>query len=164
MQSPKIQIVPFESDHRESVLALSLRAWRPVFAAMRDEMPGYVYEAFYPHGWEARQRRDIDAVCRDEETDVRVALSEGEVAGFVGLRAHPEDSMGVVYVIAVDPEHQHRDVGAALLDFSLSWMRERDCAIGMVETGADSGHAPSRAAYERAGFARFPVARYFREL
>jgi hypothetical protein len=33
-----------------------------------------------------------------------------------------------------------------------------------VETGDDPGHAPARAAYERTGFERWPVARYFREL
>jgi RimJ/RimL family protein N-acetyltransferase len=36
--------------------------------------------------------------------------------------------------------------------------------IAMVETGDDPGHAPSRAAYEAAGFERWPVARYFRKL
>ena len=36
--------------------------------------------------------------------------------------------------------------------------------IVMVETGDDPGHASSRATYEKVGFERWPVARYFREL
>lgn len=34
----------------------------------------------------------------------------------------------------------------------------------MVETGGDAEHAPARAAYTSAGFQRWPVARYFRNL
>jgi RimJ/RimL family protein N-acetyltransferase len=37
-------------------------------------------------------------------------------------------------------------------------------AIAMVETGGDPGHAPARAAYEKAGFRVLPLARYFRKL
>lgn len=34
----------------------------------------------------------------------------------------------------------------------------------MVETGDDPGHQPSLSTYESAGYERWPVARYFREL
>jgi RimJ/RimL family protein N-acetyltransferase len=34
----------------------------------------------------------------------------------------------------------------------------------MVETGADPGHAPARAAYEKAGFELMPLARFFKKL
>jgi hypothetical protein len=37
-------------------------------------------------------------------------------------------------------------------------------AVAMVETGGDLGHARARAVYETAGFARLPVARYFKKL
>ena len=50
------------------------------------------------------------------------------------------------------------------MSFAFDWMRKRGLAIAMVETGDDRGHAPARVAYESAGFARYPVARYFRKL
>jgi hypothetical protein len=34
----------------------------------------------------------------------------------------------------------------------------------MVETAGDPGHAPARHTYEKADFALFPVARYFKKL
>jgi hypothetical protein len=34
----------------------------------------------------------------------------------------------------------------------------------MVETGGDPGHAAAQAGYEAAGFERWPVARYFKNL
>jgi hypothetical protein len=36
--------------------------------------------------------------------------------------------------------------------------------VAMVETGGDPGHAPARRAYEKAGFALLPIARYFKNL
>ena len=49
-------IVPYERIHKEAVLDLTLRAWAPVFERMASELPAFVYEAFYPSGWEVRQR------------------------------------------------------------------------------------------------------------
>jgi hypothetical protein len=43
-------------------------------------------------------------------------------------------------------------------------MKEAGMTIAMVETGGDPGHGPARAAYARAGFGLFPVARYFKKL
>jgi len=159
-----LAIVPYDAARREAVLALTLRAWAPVFPMMREDMPAYIYDAFYPQGWQTRQSADIDAVLEDGETDIRLALLGDDLAGFIGLRAHAQDRMGEVYVIAVDPDRQRQGIGAALLDFALDWMRERDLAIAMVETGGDRGHAPARAAYEGAGFTQLPIARFFRKL
>lgn len=45
-----------------------------------------------------------------------VAL-EGECpVGWVCARIHPEDQMGEIYVIAVDPEYQRRGVGQQLME------------------------------------------------
>ena len=139
-------------------------AWEPVFPPMRSEIPDYVYTAFYPDGWKMRQLADITDVCRDDETCVWVAVNDGTVSGFMGLRVHEEDSMGEIYVIAVHPAFQRQGIGAAMMLFAFDWFRERDLAMVMVETGGDEGHAPARAAYEQAGFERYPVARYFRKL
>jgi GNAT superfamily N-acetyltransferase len=164
MQAEPPLICPFERQHLDSLLELTIRAWAPVFPLMEAEIPQYVYDAFYPEGWKARQLADVEAICRDNNTHVWVALMGDRLAGFVGLRVHDEDRMGEIYIIAVDPSFQRRGIGRALLEFSFEWMQSRGLAMVMVETGGDRGHEPSRAAYESAGFERYPVARYFRKL
>jgi GNAT superfamily N-acetyltransferase len=162
MTLDSLRICPFEAKQLDVVVELAVRAWRPVFALMEADMAPFVYNAFYPFGWEIRQRKDVAAICQDENTEVWVALLGDQLAGFVGLRSHAEDSMGEIHILAVDPAFQRRGVGRALLDFAFEWIRRRGLAMAMVETGGDRGHAPSRAAYESAGFERHPVARYFR--
>lgn len=148
----------------DEVLAITERAWEPVFPKMREDIQDYVYDAFYPDGWRTRQRADVTATCLDEETAMWVAESTGTLAGYMGLREHPEDSMGEISIIAVDPRFQRQGVGSALMAFAFEWMRQRKLKIALVETGDDRGHAPARASYERAGFSRYPVARYFKAL
>jgi GNAT superfamily N-acetyltransferase len=159
-----LQIVPFAPEHEAPILALSVEAWAPVFEKLRPAVPAYVYDAFYPRGWRARQTADIGAFLQSEGRQVWVALAEKAVLGWVGIRLHPEDRMGEVYILAVHPDHQRKGLARTLIDHALSEMRRAGMAIAMVETGDDPGHAPARAAYERTGFERWPVARYFREL
>jgi ribosomal protein S18 acetylase RimI-like enzyme len=158
------EIIPFTTDHEGRVLALSLRAWAPVFEKLERSVPSYVFRAFYPEGWRDRQAADIRRFLQAEGRNARVAVEAGAVLGWLGTRLHPEDRMGEIYILAVDPDHQRRGVAHALMAHAMAAMRDAGMAIVMVETGDDPGHAPSRATYERAGFERWPVARYFREL
>ena len=64
----------------------------------------------------------------------------------------------------LDPDYQRRGIAMALTDFAVDRMKEAGIEIAMVETGSDWGHAPARAAYEKAGFRVLPLARYFRKL
>lgn len=157
-------IAPYHDAHRDAVIRLSLRAWAPVFEELAPAVPGHVYRAFYPSGWQARQLADVAAFLSAEAERAWVALDAGVPVGWMGLRLHPEDSMGELHILAVDPARQREGIAAALITHALAHMRSSGMRIAMVETGDDPGHAPSRATYERSGFARWPVARYFREL
>jgi GNAT superfamily N-acetyltransferase len=159
-----VTIKPFAHGYHAQILSLSLRAWTPVFAQMRQEVQPYVYDNFYPQGWDVRQSADIKAFLRDEGERVWVALLDERVVGWVGVRLHGEDKMGEVYILAVDPDEQRKGIATALLDKAHTFMREAGMAMVMVETGDDDGHLASRATYERAGFVRWPVARYFKQL
>ncbi|PPB50369.1 GNAT family N-acetyltransferase [Arthrobacter pityocampae] len=159
-----MQIVPFTEEHREPLLALSLRAWEPVFPLLEPAVPAFVYETFYPEGWRKRQFDDLSATLDTEPQNVDVALIDGLPVGWVCTRLHPEDTMGEVYVLAVDPPHQGKGVGAALMQHSLERARSNGMRMMMVETGDDPGHAPARRVYEGAGFERWPVARYFKDI
>jgi len=157
-------IEPFSDTDTDALIALSLRAWGPVFPEMEKAVPAYVYENFYPNGWDVRQTADIKAMLSDDETEVWVAKENGKLLGYVGLRKHAEDRMGEIYILAVDPDHQRRGLGSALMEYGCSQLRKAELNMVMVETGGDPGHAPSRATYESFGFERWPVARYFKQL
>ncbi len=165
MKTPTdIGIDPYSATHRQAVLDLSLKAWGPVFGKMKADVLPYVYECFYPDGWRARQSADIGNFLDSEGAQVRVATRAGKVVGFVGMRLHPEDRMGEIYVLAVDPDHQRRGIAAALMAFAEQHIRDAGMDMVMIETGGDSGHQPARATYEAAGYDRWPVARYFKKL
>jgi ribosomal protein S18 acetylase RimI-like enzyme len=158
------EIRQFSPENKQQVLAISLRAWAPVFEKLQPAVPPYVYDAFYPEGWRIRQSRDIELFLESNNGLIWVAIASGSVVGWVGARLHPQDNMGEIYILAVDPDHQRRGIAQALMKRAMEQMRAAGMAIVMVETGDDPGHAPSRATYERAGFERWPVARYFLKL
>lgn len=159
-----ILIERFDKAQASQVVELSLRAWAPVFSKMERAVPGYVFNAFYPRGWQARQIAEIEALLADEAEMIWVARDRERIIGWVGIRIHPRDSMGEIYILAVDPARQREGVASQLMETAFAHMRDAGMKMVMVETGGDPGHEPSRATYEKVGFERWPVARYFREL
>lgn len=157
-----MRIRPLTDVDLGSVVALSLRAWAPVFASIERTLSSELYREFYPD-WRQTQRQAVESACAEYKSHTWVADADGDVVGFVALKMHP-DAMGEIYMVAVDPEHQRRGVGRALTDFALAHMREAGLSVAMVETGADPGHAPARRTYEQCGFEPWPSVRYFKKL
>ena len=157
-------VVPYAPNHRAAALDLAIRSWEPVFQRMRESVPRFVYDNFYPDGWRARQAADLAQVLDDEPDDIDVAMFGEVVVGWICTRIHPEDSMGEVHVITVAPEYQRLGVARALMEHAHDRVRRAGMRMIMVETGGDPGHAPARAAYEANGYQRWPVARYFKDL
>ena len=159
-----MQIQPYNAHHREAIVRLSLRAWGPVFASIQSTLNAYVYQTFYPEDWQTSQQAAVESGCAAEDTHVWVAMESDTTAGFVAVKLCPDDCMGEIYMVAVDPAFQGQGIGQALTAFALDWMKQAGMAIAMVETGGDVGHAPARRTYEKAGFELWPVARYFKAL
>jgi GNAT superfamily N-acetyltransferase len=157
-------IEPYDDSKLDAIVRLSVRAWEPVFASLQTALGPAVYHAFYGGDWRAAQRRAVESACSDPGTHVWVASEGSGTAGFVALRLHPEDRMGEIYMIAVDPDFQRRGIAASLIGHSVEWFKNAGMSIVMVETGGDPGHAPARRRYEAAGFKLNPVARYFKSL
>jgi ribosomal protein S18 acetylase RimI-like enzyme len=158
-----MRIQPYEEPMREAIVALSLRAWAPVFQSIESGMDPEVYRALHPD-WRVTQRSAVEAACADEDVPVWIAVDGGRVAGFVALKLYAADRLGEIYMIAVDPDHQRRGIASALSRHSFEWLSAAGMAVVMVETGGDPGHAPARHAYEAMGFRMFPTAKYFRKL
>jgi len=160
---PQISIEPFDPAHLDAIVALSLRAWAPVFVSIEQAMDPEVYRAQHPD-WRVDQKKAVEGVCADETMHVWVALDDDTVAGFVAVHLHAEWKMGEIHMIAVDPDSQQRGIGVALSEFALARMTEAGMTTAMVQTGGDPGHAPARRTYEKTGFRVFPVAQYFKKL
>lgn len=158
------QIIPYTPEYRGAVLDLTLKAWSPVFAKTRHEVPEFVYDAFYPCGWQTRQVADVGALLGRCDVGVWLLVDDQHLLGFLGLQFHPEDRMGEIHIIAVAPEHQGQGFGKRMMGFAEAQIRDAGMSMVMVETVDDSGHASARAAYEGAGYHRWPVARYFKRL
>lgn len=167
-----VRIEPYDADHLDAVIQLSLRAWTPVFESIQNAMDAEVYQAFYPDHWRVSQQKAVEEVCAAEDTHVWVARvfdqpeanNASSTVGFVAVKLHAEDSMGEIYMVAVEPDFQSQGIGTALVEFALAWMKEAGMSIAMVETGGDPGHVPARRTYEKVGFRQLPVARYFKKL
>jgi GNAT superfamily N-acetyltransferase len=160
----EFEITPYSPEFRDPVIELTLEAWKPVFPLTRQHVPGFVYEAFWPQGWEVRQAREVSSLLENGPTEVWLGFQGDALAGFVGILIHPEDQMGEVSIIAVSPAYQGQGVGRALMEFAERQVRAAGMKMVMVETGGDPGHTPARHTYESLGYERWPVARYFKEL
>jgi GNAT superfamily N-acetyltransferase len=74
------------------------------------------------------------------------------------------ESIGEIEMIAVDPAHQRLGIAAALIDRSIDRFRAAGLKLAGIGTGGDPGHAPARAAYEKAGFTPLPLVHYYKPL
>lgn len=124
---------------------------------MKEDVPRFVHDSFYPDGWEKRQYDDLARVLDAEPENVDVAMLDGVPVGGVCTRVHPEDQRGETHILAVDPAHRRHGIGRALKEHPYRRLREAGLRMAMVETGGDRGHAPARATYEAEGFVRWPV-------
>ena len=131
MLSAEPEILPYRAQDKNAVLALSLRAWQPVFAEMRRTVPAFVYHNFYPAGWEKRQLADLGTFLDEEAERVWLAWRGGQPVGWVGIRLHPEDNMGEIYVLAVDPACQRQDIGRHLMTHAFAAIRAAGMAMVM---------------------------------
>lgn len=160
----QMKIETYNPRYLDAVVSLSLRAWTPVFDSIQNAMDSEVYQVFYPDNWRVSQQKAVEDVCAAEDTNVWVAIDADLVVGFIAVKLHLTDSMGEIYMVAVDPNFQGHGIGCNLIQFALDGMKDAGMSIAMVETGGDPGHAPARHTYEKVGFRLWPVARYFKKL
>ena len=158
-----VEIRPLSPADIEPVVRLSLRAWAPAFASMEVQY-GEMYRWLRPDGLAGQDQAVRDVLAADGAHTWVADHAGDQAVGFVSVQLVPDQSLGVIEMIAVDPEHQHCGVGASLTRFAVDWMREAGMHVAMVETGGDAGHAPARRLYESAGFRDISPARYWMSL
>ena len=163
MAGSEIEIRPFRPEDLDLVVELSLRAWAPVFASLRQVLGDEIFLRLHPD-WKQDQSEAVRSSCLSEDITF-VAVADGSPVGFATVSLDTfHEGMGAIDIIAVDPVYQRRGIGSRLTGVAADYMREQGMDIAIVETGGDPGHAPARAAYDAAGFTLLPIARYFRLL
>ena len=153
----------YEPSDEVGVVGLSLRAWEPAFAAI-GEMLGPDLFALLRGGWRAGQAKEARDVLADPAHRVWVAAVEHQPVGFAAARAHGDNGVGEIYMIAVDPGAPGQRVGSALTEIATDWLRRSGMRVAMIETGGDPGHAPARRVYAKAGYTALPAVRFFKAL
>ena len=154
---------PFRSDDLPALVALSLRAWEPVYASLRQVLGDRLFLGQHPD-WRADQEQAVRDTCTGGRWRVDVAERDGALAGFVAYGDSPYPGLATVEMLAVDPRHQRQGLGLLLTEHAFARLRASGATQVYVETGGDPGHAPARRTYERTGATLLPVARYFKEL
>jgi GNAT superfamily N-acetyltransferase len=157
-----VEIRELQQGDLDAIIKFSVRAWEPVFASFRRILGDPIFFRLYPD-WRKDQAEAVRAGCINDAHHVFVAVADGRPVGFstVALNAFHE-RMGVVDMIAVDPDYQRRGIATQLVDRSIEFMRERGMDIAAVGTGGDPGHAPARALYEATEFTPLPAVRYLK--
>ena len=158
------RIRPLDERDAAALVALSLRAWAPVFASLERVLGSEIFGRLHPD-WREDQRRAVEDVCTAKRERVWVAEVDGTAIGFVATEIFdPERSMGEISMLAVDPDHQGGGIGTALTEFALDRLNDAGMKVAVVEMGGDPGHAAARRTCEKAGHVLLPIARYFKEL
>lgn len=160
--APGLLIRQLEPADLEEVVALSLRAWAPVFASFAEVLGPRIYPLVYPD-WPSSQAAAVRAVCAGEHVFV-AELGDGPV-GFAAVMIRDDDpKTAELDMIAVDPASQRRGVGHALTTFVEDYMRAAGVVVADIATGGDRAHEPARRTYEKAGFTALPLVRYYKAL
>jgi GNAT superfamily N-acetyltransferase len=160
-----VVIRPLEKSDLDAIVEFSLRAWEPVFDSLSEVLGDPIFARLHRPDWRTVQAEAVRAGCTNAEHDVFVAVSDGRPVGFATVELNAfHEGMGVVDMIAVDPEYQRRGIATQLMDRAADHMREQGMDIAAVGTGGDPGHAPARAMYEASGYTPLPVVRYLKLL
>ena len=159
---PSYRIRPLAPADLEAVVDLSLLVWEPVFVSFERVLGSAIFDLLYRPEWRAAQAAAVRGNClADDAESFVLATADGVVVGFVVLRQDEKESLGMVEMIAVHPDHQRRGHGRALMEFAVQRFRDRGLALINVATGGDPGHAPARALYEAVGFTGLPLVNYY---
>jgi ribosomal protein S18 acetylase RimI-like enzyme len=154
-----VVIRPLHEDDVDAVVALSLRAWEPVFASIHDTVGPRLFAYFYDGDWRTHQERDVRRACA--EYHVSVADDGDRVVGFTAVALPAEGTEGEIYMVAVDPDAQGGGVGLGLTTAAVEQIRAAGKRAAVVGTGADPGHAAARATYRKAGFVPWPSEQFY---
>jgi|HigsolmetaAR206D_1030411.scaffolds.fasta_scaffold07859_2 Acetyltransferases len=160
-----ISVRPMQQGDIEAIVALSLRAWEPVYQSFKNVLGEAIYRHIFPE-WRSHQANVVESMCRNSELySGLVGEVDGVVGGFLLYELKRETRTGEIQLLAVDPNYQRLGLSLRLNSAALEIFRKEGMQLAFVSTGGDPGHAPARAAYEKAGFDRsLTIVQYYKWL
>jgi len=105
--------------------------------------PGYTAESLREFSEEHLEAHAFDGSLS------RIAEEGGDIVGFLLARRRVEEAVGYVDLLAVDPDHQGRGVGTALL--ASAFAAFASAGLRGARLGVDSDNPRALRVYERAG-------------
>jgi ribosomal protein S18 acetylase RimI-like enzyme len=129
--------------------AVRIRSYEPRDLARLQEITAQTFgpvsidrnmeERLGPFGegdWSTRKVAAIADDCRAQPDGVFVAVDAamGEAIGYVTTRVNATSRIGWIPNLAVDPAHQGKGIGRALLEHALAFFRERGMQVAKIET------------------------------
>jgi hypothetical protein len=81
-----VDIRGYRAGDRDAVIALSLRAWAPVFASMNDVVGTELAGLLHGEDWREYQARSVSESLVDSAKRGWVAQADGQITGFVVSR------------------------------------------------------------------------------
>src|SRR4051812_22218327 len=87
-------------------------------------------------GWQARKTAAIADDCRLQPDGVFVAEdpTTGQPIGYITTRLNPTSKIGWIPNLAVNPAHQGKGLGRALLQHALTFFRQAGMEVAKIET------------------------------
>jgi GNAT superfamily N-acetyltransferase len=157
-------IRPYRPDDADAVLDVSLRAWSEVHESFRRIMGDEVFGALYGSDWQVRQGREVRHALSLEDSETWVAEEHGTVVGFATAVLRPDEGLGAIWLLAVEPGQQDRGIGTTLAEIATRWIEGSGLPVAAVSTGGDPAHAAARRVYEKVGYTPVPAVNYFKAL
>lgn len=160
----EIQIRDLSPDDVDTIVAIALAAWEPIFRYYRQEMGEDLFRAVFPD-WQADKARQVERACRPGSgARVCVVEQDGEGVGFATYYAN-DSGVGEIGNNAVHPDRQGQGIGPRMYGYVFDRLRALGMRYVKVSTGGDPAHAPARGAYRKAGFeVALPGVDYYRAL
>ena len=156
------------AEHRdlEPLLGLTIRAFHAIQDGIRDQLGDALFQP-QNGDWRGDYRRTLTELLAAGQIErTIVAVVDGSPVGYASWTTHagPRGDQGEITLLAVDPAHQQRGAGRALIEAACAAMRAAGCVVAFVGTGGDEAHIPARAAYAATGFTALPTVFYSRLL
>ena len=117
------EILPYAAADADDLVALSLRAWEPVFDSLHSVLGSKLFVSLRGEDWRKGQAADVRKTIEAEGARTWVAEVDGIGRGFATAALAPGADLGEILMVAVDPSYQRQGMATALIEVATAWLR-----------------------------------------